>query len=611
MTDLSTTTNTDSTDAALDSRVDELLPTLSLAEKAGLMFHAMAFVDPAVIPERDGDPLLPGPVYDFVVTHHVTAMNLVNILKPAQQVRWYNALQVLARQTGSGIPVTVSSDPRSAVAQREGASHRAGSFSAWPEPVGMAATRDAQLAHAFGDTIRQEFQAVGIRLLLGPQVDIATEPRWSRISGTWGGDPELTGTLASAFIKGLQGDVLGPDSVAAMVKHFPGGGPQKDGEDPHFSHGTDQVYPGGHLAEHVAPFRAAIAAGANQVMAYYGKPVGTELEEVAFAFNRQVLTGMLRGDLGFTGIISSDWGVLNDHDIMGDTFVARAWGIEHLDPVSRTQRAIEAGTDQFGGDYASEMIVELVQDARVPESRIDESVRRILREKFRLGLFDASPLSETVAAAVAGRADFVEAGLDAQRRSLTLLTNSTRVAPAGHPSVPVLPLTGRPRVFSTTVDDTLLAEYADVVTDPAAADFAILRLQTPHDHRQTTTFETFFHSGPLDFGDDELADVLDLLFTVPTIVVLNLERPAVVPEIAQRAAALVVEYGSTDHAVLDVLFGRANPEGRLPFQLPASMVDVLAGDLDEPHRFTDPLFDFGFGLSYDENFTANNTKATS
>ena len=605
-----TDTTTDTTDAAIDSRVDELLPRLSLAEKAGLMFHAMAFVDPAVIPEHDGDPLLPGPVYDFVVTHRVTAMNLVNVLEPALQVRWYNALQVLASQTGSGIPVTVSSDPRSAVTDRAGASHNAGSFSSWPEPVGMAATRDSELARTFGDTIRQEFSAVGIRLLLGPQVDIATEPRWSRISGTWGGDPELTSRLASAFINGLQGEVLGPDSVAAMVKHFPGGGPQKDGEDPHFAHGTDQIYPGGHLAEHVTPFPAAIAAGANQVMAYYGKPVGTELEEVAFAFNRQVLTGMLRGDLGFTGIISSDWGVLNDHEIMGDMFVARAWGIEDLDPVSRTQRAIEAGTDQFGGDSASEMVVELVQDARVPESRIDESARRILREKFRLGLFDAKPLDEAAAVAVAGRSDLVEAGLDAQRRSLTLLTNGVRLAPAGHPAVPVLPLTGKPRVFSRTVDASLLAEYGDVVATAAEADFAILRLATPHDHRQTTTFETFFHSGPLDFDGDELADILDLLFTVPTIVVLNLERPAVVPEIAQRAAALVAEYGSSDRAVLDVLFGRAKPEGRLPFQLPASMVDVLAGDLDEPHRFTDPLFDFGFGLSYDETSVTTDKKAT-
>jgi beta-glucosidase-like glycosyl hydrolase len=578
-------------DEAGEARLAEIVASLTLDEKAGQMFHAMAFVDDSVIPDEDGQPLLPGPVHDFVVKHHVTHMNLVNVLPPAEQARWYNALQVLARQTGSGVPVTVSSDPRSAVTERAGASHWAGDFSAWPEPIGLAATRDTELARRFGDAVRQEFRAVGIRLLLGPQVDIATEPRWSRISGTWGGDPELTGELASAFIEAVQTPELGPDSVATMVKHFPGGGPQKDGEDPHFAHGREQVYPGGHLAEHVAPFPPALAAGANQVMAYYGMPVGTELEEVAFAFNRQVITGMLREGLEFEGIISTDWGVLNDHEIMGQMFVARAWGIEQLDPPARTQRALEAGVDQFGGDSESSLVARLVRDGRVSEARIDASVRRILREKLRLGLFDAQPLDPAQAADVVGRADLVAAGLEAQRRSLTLLTN-------GDPAHPTLPLANGLRVFAPDIDDAVLFAYADVASSVADADVVILRLSTPHDHRQTTIFESNFHSGPLDFAADELGSIRETLAARPTVVVQNLERPAVIPEIAAEAAALVADFGSSDRAVLDVLFGRAEPEGRLPFQLPRSMADVLSGDLDQPHRFTDPLFDFGHGLSY-------------
>ncbi|KJC64298.1 glycoside hydrolase family 3 protein [Agreia bicolorata] len=581
-------------DEAGEARLAEIVSSLTLDEKAGQMFHAMAFVDAAVIPAEDGHPLLPGPVHDYVVKHHVTHMNLVNVLPPADQARWYNALQVLARQTGSGVPVTVSSDPRSAATERAGASHMAGAFSAWPEPTGLAATRDPELARRFGDAVRQEFKAIGIRLLLGPQVDIATEPRWSRISGTWGGDPTLTGELASAFIEAIQTDELGADSVATMVKHFPGGGPQKDGEDPHFAHGREQVYPGGHLAEHVAPFPPALAAGANQVMAYYGMPVGIDLEEVAFAFNRQVITGMLREGLGFEGIISTDWGVLNDHEIMGQPFVARAWGVEQLDPPARTQRALEAGVDQFGGDYDSSLVAQLVRDGRVSEARIDESVRRILREKLRLGLFDADPLDPAKAVDVVGRADLVAAGLDAQRRSLTLLTN-------GDPAHPTLPLGAGLTVFAPDIDDAVLASYADVAASVDDADVVILRLATPHDHRQTTIFESFFHSGPLDFAVDELAQIRETLAARPTVVVQNLERPAVIPEIAAEAAALVGDFGSSDRAVLDVLFGRAEPEGRLPFQLPRSMADVLTGDLDQPHRFTDPLFDFGHGLTYLSN----------
>lgn len=578
-------------DAAGEARLEQLVASLTLDEKAGQLFHAMAFVDASVIPDEDGLPLLPGPVHDYVVKNHVTHMNLVNVLPPDAQARWYNALQVLARQTGSGIPVTVSSDPRSAATERAGASHSAGAFSAWPEPTGLAATRDPELARRFGDAVRQEFRAVGIRTLLGPQVDIATEPRWSRISGTWGGDPTLTGELASAFIEAVQTAELGPDSVATMVKHFPGGGPQKDGEDPHFAHGKEQVYPGGHLAEHAAPFPPTLAAGANQVMAYYGMPVGTELEEVAFAFNRQVITGMLREGLQFEGIISTDWGVLNDREIFGQLFEARAWGIEQLDPPARTLRALEAGVDQFGGDSESSLVAQLVRDGRISEARIDESVRRILREKLRLGLFDAAPLDPAHALDVVGRADLVAAGLEAQRRSLTLITN-------GDPAHPTLPLAAKLRVFAPDIDDAVLFAYADVAGSVDEADVVILRLATPHDHRETTIFESSFHSGPLDFGADELARIRETLAARPTVVVQNLERPAVIPEIAAEAAALVGDFGSSDRAVLDVLFGRAEPEGRLPFQLPRSMADVLAGDLDQPHRFADPLFDFGHGLTY-------------
>ena len=385
----------------------------------------------------------------------------------------------------------------------------------------MAALRDPDWARRYGDTVRQEFGAVGIRMLLGPQVDIVTEPRWSRISGTWGGDPQTTGLLAAAFIRGAQGDAIGPDSMACMVKHFPGGGPQKDGEDPHFPHGKDQVYPGGHLAAHVEPFRSALAAGVLQVMSYYGRPVGTELEEVGFAFNQQVLTDMLRGELGFTGVISSDWLVLTDHEIMGEPHQARAWGLEHLDPDSRALRALEAGTDQFGGDHDSEIVIRLVRSGRLSETRLDESARRILIDKFRLGIFDAAPLDPAAATATVGRADFVAAGRSAQRRSMTVLTN-------GSGDAPVLPLAGGLRVYSDTVDRAALVEYATPVGSAAEADIGILRLATPYEERPGR-FESFFHTGPLDFPPDRLAEILKLLAAVPTVVVVNLERPAVSP----------------------------------------------------------------------------------
>ena len=206
----------------------------------------------------------------------------------------------------------------------------AGSFSQWPEPIGLAAIGDVELVASFADIARHEYTAVGLRVALHPQVDLATEPRWARQVASFGEDADLSGRLASAYIRGFQRDELGPESVATMTKHFPGGGPQKDGEDPHFAYGREQVYPGGMFDLHLKPFEAALAAGTSQIMPYYGMPVGTQYEEVGFGFNRSVITGLLRERYGFDGIVCTDWGLITDHEIAGAPFPARAWGAEHL-----------------------------------------------------------------------------------------------------------------------------------------------------------------------------------------------------------------------------------------------------------------------------------------
>ena len=148
-------------------------------------------------------------------------------------------------------------------------------------------------------------------------------------AGTFGEDAELAARLVAAYIRGFQGESLGPDSVACMTKHFPGGGPQHDGEDPHFPYGREQVYPGGNFDYHLIPFEAALAAGTAQIMPYYGMPVGTALEEVGFGFNRGVITALLRERYGFDGVVCTDWGLLNDtsdrrHDLAGARLGRRA-----------------------------------------------------------------------------------------------------------------------------------------------------------------------------------------------------------------------------------------------------------------------------------------------
>ncbi|MFE1907465.1 glycoside hydrolase family 3 protein [Streptomyces gardneri] len=569
----------------VDERVEDLLSRMTPEEKAGQLFHSMLMMNPDGTPVTDTDgSMLPLTTPDLIEDRRLTHFNLLGTYGAREMALWHNAIQEMAAGTRLGIPVSLSTDPRHAFTDNIGASFNAGAFSAWPEALGLAAVGDPELVLAFADTVRREYLSVGFRTALHPQIDLATEPRWARQSGTFGSDAKLTGELVTAYVRGLQGESLGKDSVAAMVKHFPGGGPQKDGEDPHFPHGKEQVYPGGMREHHLEPFRHAIAAGCSQMMPYYGQPIGTDWEEVGFGFNQGVITGLLREELGFTGIVCTDWGLLTDSSIFGEPHAARAWGVEHLSVAERTAKALDAGVDQFGGEQCPEVIVELMASGRIPEARVDASVRRLLREKFLLGLFDERRyVDPDEAAETVGRADFTAAGAAAQRRSLTVLTDGP------------LPVSGRPKLYVENVDPAVAAAYGEVVTDPAAADLAVLRLRTPYEERPNL-FESFFHSGSLAFAELELARILGLLATVPTVVCVNLERPAVLPEIAERAAALIADFGASDEALLDVAFGRAKAEGRLPFELPRSMAAVEAARPDVPNDTADPVFAHGHGL---------------
>ncbi|WP_329213891.1 glycoside hydrolase family 3 C-terminal domain-containing protein [Streptomyces sp. NBC_01485] len=568
----------------VEERVEDLLGRMTLEEKAGLMFHSQALMGPGGEFVEDPEQVQWGrPMRETIEQRHLNHFNLVGGAEPEEIAAWHNRVQEVALGTRLGIPVTLSSDPRHHFTENWATSAVAIGFAQFPETTGLAAIGDEETVRAFADVVRREYLAVGIRVALHPQIDLATEPRWSRISGTFGENADLTGRLVAAYIKGLQGETLGSHSVAAMTKHFPGGGPQKDGEDPHLSYGREQVYPGGMFDYHLAPFLKALEAGTSQMMPYYGMPVDTEMEAVGFGFNKGVITGLLREKLGFDGIVCTDWGLVTDNDLVS----ARAWGVEHLTPSERTLKVIEAGCDQFGGEACPELVVELVHAGKVSEERVDVSVRRLLREKFVLGLFENPFVDVDAAASVVGTAEAVLAGRLAQSRSVTLLKNADAV----------LPLAEGTRVYVEGVDPETAAGYGTVVAGPEEADVAILRLSAPFEKR-TGPISQYFHAGRLAFDADELAPVLAMCAKVPTVVDIYLDRPAVLPEIAEASAALVGNYGSGDVPLLDVLFGRQAPEGSLPFPLPRSMADVERQRSDVPSDGRDPVFAFGHGLAY-------------
>jgi beta-glucosidase len=578
-----------------EERAEDLLGRMTLEEKAGLLFHPMITPGPGGSVTEAPDSLAPEDSADVRVTQRlISHFNVLQQRSAREAARWHNRLQELAASTRLSIPVTLSSDPRHTAKFVAGATVRADEYSRWPEPIGFAAIGDPETVERFGDIARREYRAVGISVALHPQADLATEPRWARVSATFGEDAELASRLVAAYVRGFQGPALGLGSVAAMVKHFPGGGPQKDGDDPHFAYGREQVYPGGNFDYHLRPFQAAFDAGASQVMLSYGLPMDTEYEEIGFGFNRGVVTDLLRGKCGFDGIVCTDWGLVSDSEIDGWPFPARAWGADQLSGEERVLKILDAGVDQLGGEECPEIVVGLVRSGALSQQRLDASVRRILREKFRLGLFDNPFVDADAAAEIVGAQEFRDAGLAAQRASLTLLKNEP-LAAGGRPA---LPLPSGVRIYLRGVDVALAAEYGEVTQDPIAADVAIVRIDLPPAQTGKSAFEQRFDGGSLAFPAETVAAFTALARELPTIAVVRLERPLVVPEIAALAAALIGDFGVSDRALLDVLFGRAEPTGRLPFDLPSSMQEIFAQESDVPFDMPNPAYRFGYGLHY-------------
>jgi len=191
--------------------------------------------------------------------------------------------------------------------------------------------------------------------------------------------------MTAAYIYGFQGDSLGPSSVACMTKHWPGGGPQEEGWDAHFSYGRNQVYPGNNFEYHLLPFKAALAAGTAQIMPYYGIALDQTSENVGMSFNKEIIQGLLRDTYGFDGVVCTDWGIIEGFGMFGiEMFEGPSWGVDDLTVKERIKKAIDAGVDQFGGNNNTYELLELVHEGQISEARIDQSVRRLLRDKFEL-----------------------------------------------------------------------------------------------------------------------------------------------------------------------------------------------------------------------------------
>nr|WP_235941711.1 glycoside hydrolase family 3 N-terminal domain-containing protein [Paenibacillus puerhi] len=679
-----------------EERAKDLASKMSIAQIAGLMLYSKHQALPG---NKGWNPATYGGLpfeasgampYELtdqqrqlVSEDHIRHVLITSVESPECAARWNNRLQAYAESEPLGIPANTSSDPRHGLdASAEFKVGGGSKISIWPESMGLAATFDPELARQFGEIASQEYRALGITTALSPQVDIATDPRWFRFGMTFGEDPRLAADMARAYIDGFQtsegnaeiADGWGYDSVNTMVKHWPGGGSGEAGRDAHFAYGKYAVYPGANFDQHLIPFTegafrlAGKTAQASAVMPYYTISVDQDKkngENVGNSYSFYLIQHLLREQAGFDGVVCTDWAITDDEpeDITKLFPGGKCWGVEEGYTVAeRHYKLLMAGVDQFGGNNEAGPILEAYQigvrehGEAFMRKRFEQSAVRLLKNIFRLGLFENPYVQVEETVAKVGCEAFAKAGFEAQLRSFVLLKNENQTLPMPKHRKVYIPK--RKLSASTTwigspipaseevpVDLEVIRAYFEVTEEPEDADFAIVFIESPRNtmgyskadaatggtgyvpislqYRPYTAVharETSLAGDPRDVRNrtykgkqvtvTNAADLDHVLETKrrmkdkPVIVSIMLANPAVVGEFEEAASAILANFGAEERAIMDLITGAAEPEGLLPFQMPANMKTVEEQLEDVPHDMevyrdsAGHAYDFAFGLNW-------------
>ncbi len=486
-------------------RAKDLASKLSIEEIAGMMLYSGH--------QAVNGPEITDAQRKFLKEDNLRAVLMTRVSSSADAARWNNNVQAFVEGFGHGVPANNSSDPRhGAQATAEFDAGNGGSISMWPSSLGMAATFDPGLVEEFGRIASKEYRALGIATALSPQIDLATEPRWSRFNGTFGEDPELDIDMARAYVDGFQtsegeteiGGGWGYESVNAMIKHWPSGGPEEGGRDAHYSYGKYAVYPGNNFETQIRPFTegALKLSGktgmASAVMPYYTiswnqDPSGVNAGN---SYNKYIITDLLRDTYGFEGVVCTDWNITKDYSHV-EGFEGKCWGMETLTESERHFKVIEAGVDQFGGNNekgpvldAYNMWIEKYGEESA-RKRFETSAVRLLLNSFRTGLFENPYLDPAETEKVVGNPEFMAAGYQAQLKSIVMLKNHDNVLPKNNRLKVYIPkyyeaarrgMFGGQAAQGRWVDpvaDAIVDKYYEKVDNPKDADFAIVFINAP------------------------------------------------------------------------------------------------------------------------------------
>jgi beta-glucosidase len=619
--------------------VDSVLETLSLADKAGemtqLTLDMVCVGKPYHIeePHRIDTAKLQRAIVDLRVGSILNCAG--HAYTPAQWHDFIGTIQTAAATKESGLPVLYGIDAI------HGATYTSGAVLG-PQQIGLAATWDTALVRKMAENTAKEVHATGIPWNFSPVLDVGRDARWPRLWETFGEAPKLVSDMGVAMVKGYQ---EGPSPIAATLKHYVGYSRPLSGQDR-----TPAWIPERQLRQYfLPPFAAAIDAGASSVMVNSGEMNGIPVHSDPF-----VLKDILRDELGFDGLVVSDW-----EDIRY-LFTRHKVAADYKDAIVM---AIDAGIDMsmVPTDYQfPELLVELVEEGRISESRLDESVRRILSMKYDCGLFQSGGMPPALAE-YPDKAGLEGTAARAALESITVLKNEGQHAV--YPDQPILPIGGTGTLLVTgptahslnalnggwtgtwqgddptfnTPDRPTAVEAMRTVFGAERIDFQNVHMNFDADdidriaqHAARTKpqcavvflGEMPYTESPGNIEDLELFDnQQDLVAAltaqgVPVVGVFIGGRPRTMANTDAALDALVMAYLPGDYgarAIADVLSGHFNPSGRLPITWPRYASSHITHDRkytendslkSEDHPYQ-PLYPFGHGLSYSEVVTTD------
>lgn len=585
-----------------DTRAADLVSQMTVREKIAQMQH------PTYLPRSDGKiaPYLKKYCSDYGI-----GMLLIRELSSVQTAaETMNTVQEYAEASRLGVPVLVSMDSVHGLSYVSGATVTG-------HNLALAATRDEDLVTRLAEIARDEHIAIGVRMTLSPESDIASEPRWGRVMETFGEDPELVTQMVRAQIVAFQNgeDGLNSEGIVACIKHFPGAGPQMDGKDTSPIVSDEET-----LQIHLKPYYAAIEANVGSVMPYYSVPLALDMENSAIG-SKAALQDLLREQMGFEGIIQTDWGMIWAIQEGLGTMTGEEVSDEEAIIIGVTQSRV----DGIGGESIRliDQMEEMTQEGKIDEDILTAAATRIVKAKFQLGVFESPYCDVDYAVAFVGNEEHTQVNLEAARKAMTLLKNDGALPLTANAGQKILVCGPRAGDMMSLVGGwsseqegltiaAAIAQYAgenDTVTyiadDVAAiteaakdADVVIVSVGEPsYQHDPPWGYDTL----EITASQQEILEAVKASTNGQIITVVTGGRPYILTWCDENTNAVLEAYYPGQQggiAIAETLFGLNNPTGKTPMQFPRDMdsVNDQAGDVS--YDLENPLYDYGWGLSY-------------